>query len=228
MKHLRNLTRLEIVNLIIAIEGITMILCSSLITVNQDCSFSKWLNIIGDLGIGFFPTGIIGLTLERIQNRNKEQENRDKRLNILRLFNNGIHGYLNFICNSVIMSKKELKNKGVFELISIANCEKIEISSCDEEIRALTIIVERLQELFGSPNPLYIITDIFKPIEINHFEMLLKDGNTLINAIIQGGNVSENRMRFISYLQTTCSEITECNSFCKMISNGDNIYIPYN
>ncbi len=226
MKKMRLPTKLEVVNLVVAVIGIAMILCSSLFTVEQEPHCSTLLSIVGDLGIGIFPTGVIGFALERMQNRSKEKEKRDKRLAILRLFNNAVHGYLNVICNSAIKINSDLKNKKVFDIISAVNNEEIQINLCDEEKNALTLLTERLQESFGTTNPLYIVTDVFEAIEIINFEMLLKDGNNLLYLINEKVNVMDMRNSFLSYLQTTCLAISECNCFNEMISNGDNIYIP--
>lgn len=226
MKKMRFPTKLEVTNLVVAAIGIIMILCSSLFVVKQGTYYSQLLSIMGDLGIGIFPTGIIGYTLERMQNRSKEKEKRNKRLAILRLFNNAFHGYLNVICNSAIKINSDLKNKKVFDITSTVISEKIKINLCDEEKSALTLLVDRLQESFSITNPLYIVTDIFEVIEITHFEMLLNDGINLLNLINEKRNIMDMRSSFLSYLQTTCAAISECNSFNKMISDGDNIYIP--
>lgn len=226
MKKPRLPTKLEIVNLVVAVIGIAMILCSSLLTVEPETSCSKFLSIVGDLGIGIFPTGVIGFALERMQNRSKEQEKRGKRLAILRLFNNAVHGYLNVICNSAIKINSNLKSKKLFDITRAVNSEEIQIDLSDEEKNALTLLVERLQESFGATNPLYIVTDVFETIEITHFEMLLRDGNNLLYSINERKNVMDMRSSFLSYLQTTCLAISECNYFNEMISDGDNIYIP--
>lgn len=228
MKKLRFLTKLETVNLVVTIIGIIMILCSSLFLDEQDSSYSKFLNIVGDLGIGIFPTGVIGFVLERMQNRSKEQEKRDKRLAILSLFNNAVHGYLNIICNSAIKANNNLKGEKLFYITNAVNSNEIQLNICDEEKIALTILVERLQESFGTTNPLYIVTDVFEAIEIANFEMLLNDGNKLLRTIYKGTNVMDMRSNFLSYIQATCLAIPECNCFNEMVSDGDNIYIPQN
>ncbi len=219
-------TKLEILNLVVAVVGIAMILCSSLFTAEQETLCSKLLSIVGDFGIGTFPTGVIGFALERMQNRSKEQEKRDKRLAILRLFNNAVHKYLNIICNSAIEANNSLKYKKVFDITSVVNSEEIQINLGDEEKDALTLLVERLQESFGTTNPLYIVTDVFEVIEITHFEMLLKDGKNLLHSTNNQKKVMDMRSSFLSYLHTTCLAVSECNCFNEMISNGDNIYVP--
>lgn len=218
--------KLEIVNIVVAIIGIGMIICSSLCTAEQGTLCSKLLSIIGDLGIGIFPTGIIGFILERIQNRNKAQEMKSKRLAILRLFNNAVHGYLNVICNTVIEKESSLKNKKVFEIIATLNNDDVQVKCSSNEKVALSNLVEKLHELFDSNNPLYIVTDVFEMIEINHFELILKDGEKLLCLMKENRSIKDSRNTFLSYLWTTCLEIPECNDFNLMISDGDNIFIP--
>ncbi len=228
MKKLRLPTKLEIVNIMVTIIGVVMILCSSFFSDEQESSCSKFLNIVGDLGIGIFPTGVIGFVLERMQNRSKEQEKMDKRLAILSLFNNAVHGYLNVVCNSAIKVNKDLKGEKLFYITSAVNSDEIQINICDEEKVALTLLIEKLQESFGTTNPLYIVTDVFEAIEITNFEMLINDGNKLLHSINERTNVMDMRSNFLSYLQATCLAIPECNCFNEMISDGNNIYIPQN
>ena len=218
--------KLEIVNIVVAIIGIGMIICSSLCTAEQGTLCSKLLSIIGDLGIGIFPTGIIGFILERIQNRNKAQEMKSKRLAILRLFNNAVHGYLNVICNTVIEKESSLKNKKVFEIITTLNNDDVQVECSSNEKVALSNLVEKLHELFDSDNPLYIVTDVFEMIEINHFELIIKDGEKLLCLMKENRSIKDSRNTFLSYLWTTCLEIPECYNFNLMISDGDNIFIP--
>lgn len=216
--------KLEIVNIVVAIIGIVMIFCSSLLVAVPGSIYSKLLSIMGDLGIGIFPTGLIGFILERIQNRNKAQETHNKRLAILSLFNNAVHGYLNIICNEVIKKRGNLKNERVFEIITAVNNIQMEYS--ESEIVALTTLIRNLQEVFSLDTALYIVTDVFEAIEISHFSMLLGEGKKLLNLMKENRDVMESRRSFLSYLQITCFSVPECNNFNLMISDGDNIFVP--
>lgn len=226
MKRYRWPAKPEIINIVVAVVGFVMILCASIFTVSQESIWAKLLNIMRDMGIGIFPTGVIGLALERMQSRNKEQEKKDKRIAMLRAFNNAIHSYLNAICNIAIAKNNSLKYKKIFDITKLVSSEEVHIEYSNNEIVALTLLVKRLQESFGLTNPLYIVSDIFETIEINHFEMLLKDGEKLLYLMSEDNDVNDKRNSFLSYLQVTCLAISECSSFNEMISDGDNIYIP--
>lgn len=218
-------TRVEIVNLVIALIGILMIVYSTLTPAENESVQEKMLALIGDLGIGLFPTGIIGFFLERIQNRNEDREKNNKRLAILRLINNAIHGYLNVICNSAIKQKSQLKLKTVFEIVDNLN-EGLFIEKIDGEAEALAILVDRLRMSFGSTDPLFIVADVFETIEIKYFESLLQDGESLLQMLDMSNGVSKKRNSFLSYVKIACSEIPECKGFVDMISDGDNIFVP--
>lgn len=219
-------TKSEIIYLIVVILGLSMICGSAFIIVVPDSICSKLLSIMGAIGTGAFPTGIIGIVLEKMQKRSIEQEKCNKRLAILRLFNNAAHGYLNIICNAIIKAEPTQKGNKIFSITSTLKYNKFRIENSEDEQKALTLLIRNLKDSFGTVNPLYITTDIFDTIEIDGFEKLLHDGESLLCLLKKGKEVSEVRIRFISYLQVTCSAISECSSFNKMISDGDNIYIP--
>lgn len=219
-------TKVEIAHVVVAVIGIVMILCSALISCGQESPCSKFLVITGDLGVGLFPTGIIGLVLERMQYRNREQEKKNKRIAILRLYNNAVHSYLNILCNAAIETDQRLIHKRVFEITTVISNGELQVASSNDEKAALTLLTERLRESFGVSNPLYIVTDVFETTEINHFEMLLQDGEKLLSLMNKHINLAEARAGFLSYLQVACSAIPECSSFYEMVSDGDNIYVP--
>lgn len=226
-KYIR-FTTIEVVYIFVVIVGVVMILCSSLIAAEPESNCSKVLSILGSLGTGTFPTGAVGFVLERMQNRNSEHEKSTKRLAILRLFNNSVHGYFNVICNAAIQAVPSLKDKKVFLITETLSSGNIQIENSDEELAALTILVARLKDSFSAVNPLYIATDVFTIQEINYFEMLVKDGEALLALMNKNADtsISSKRNQFISYLKTTCLAIPECSSFNEMITNGDNIFVP--
>lgn len=222
---LKSLTKIEFANILVTIFGITMIVCSTLISVERESIEEKLLSLLGDLGIGLLPTGVLGFVIERIQNRNKEREKNNKRSAILRLFNNALHGYLNVICNAAIAGKGCLKGENIFEIINALNSE-LHIEHITDEKEAIQLVVERLQMCFETRDPLFIVADVFETIEINHFELILQEGKNLLRLLHNNEKIGESRSSFLSYLQVACSEIPEFRNYMKMVSDGDNIYTP--
>lgn len=220
-----SLSKIEFANIAIAAIGIAMIGCSTLIPAEIDSFNKKLLSIVGDLGVGLFPTGGIGFILERIQNRKERRERNNKRLAILRLINAAIHGYLNVICNASVAQNSRLKGENVFEIVGNLN-EELQSENIADEVKALALLVDRLKMSFGSTDPLFIVADVFETVEIKHFESLLHDGENLLHTLHMGYEAMDGRSSFLSYLQIACLEIPECKGFAEMVSNGDNIYVP--
>lgn len=225
LNNLKHTTKLEIVYIVMSFIGIVMIILSSLFCIEQESIAFKILNIIGDIGVCIFPTGIIGCILEKIQIQNKELEKRDKRLAVLRLVINSMHGYLNVICNTAIKDRISLKYKKVFEIIKSMNNKWTNIEFNQEEVATLKTLIEQLQNSLLLTDTLYIVTNIFDPVELNQFEILLKKAMELLNSMNQHENIQEKKNNFLSFIMITCSAIPECNNFNEMVSDGDNIYI---
>ena len=225
MKKNSILTKLEIAYIATATVGVAMILCSTFFAVEEKSVLGRWLAILGDLGTGLFPTGVIGLVLEKMQNRNRERDKKSKRMAVLRLFNSAVHRYFNSICNEAIRQKNAMKGKCVFEIISSVGNE-VQFECSAEEIASLCLLGEKLVEIFEKAESLFIVTDVFDPVEIDHFNLLAKETKKLLSSTNKENSIKNARCSFLSYLKTACLEIPECGDFVNMVSDGDNIYIP--
>lgn len=225
MKKHGVLTKLEIAHIATATVGVAMILCSTFFAEEEKSVLGRWLTIMGDLGIGLLPTGVIGIILEKMQNRNRERDKKNKRMAVLRLFNSAVHSYFNSICNEAIRQKSAMKGKRVFEIISSVGNE-VQFECSTEEIASFSLLGEKLIEIFEKEESLFIVTDVFEPIEIDHFNLLAKETKKLLCSTNKESNIKNARCSFLSYLKTACLEIPECGDFANMVSDGDNIYIP--
>ena len=216
----------EIMDIIIALSGIVMI-CISVFGNNyeSDTLNSKLLSVVGDLGIGLFPTGVISFLLEKMQQKQKDIEKQKKRATILYNLNIALHAYLNAVCNLAIAKKHSLKGHTVSDILRQILENNMELESSTDEINALTHLIEKMKDLFQSPNPIYIIADIFNEDEMKHFHLLIKAGENALNFITEANSNSLQRNCFLSYLLIAFEEISEYNVFLKMESNGHNISI---
>jgi hypothetical protein len=184
----------------------------------------SWLTVLGELGVGVFPTGVISLILERMQIREKSEEIRRIRTAILRNIDISIHSYFNTVCNSAIAENSSLKDKKIFDIFNAIKDEAIVITT--DESSALKQLLMRMKDSFESPNPVYLAIDIFKENEERHFRLLIEKGEKLLELIENDNCMSMDRHNFLSYLETACKEITECNKYLNMSSDGNNIFIP--
>lgn len=226
MNRFLRFTKMEIANIVVALIGVMMILFSSLPSGGESKTKIAILQIVGNIGIGVFPSGVIGFILERMQIRNRNIEKTEMRRTVLRYFLSALHEYLNVVCSEAIKQNSELKDSRVFDITKriVIQGELQPISA--EESESLSVLVQRMEEAFGTNNPFYIVTDVFESDELTHFGMLIENGKKLVHSIKQEKNPIESRNSFLSYIQSTCLSIPECNGFNEMISDGDNIFIP--
>ena len=226
-KQLLPKSKSEWLNISAAILGVVMILLSVFCGCSEDnIILKKLFTVLGNLGIGIFPTGIIGLLLERMKARDKSEQKHRIRSAILQSINVSIHSYFNVICNSAILRCQELKGLLVFDIFQALKDKRISLDYDIAEKEALKHLITIMKSSFETPDPTYIIADIFSQGEENHFSLLIKKGEDVISCFDSGGNDSSKRFDFLSYLQVACEEIPEWNRFKNMISDGDNIFIP--
>lgn len=213
----------------VAILGIAMIFVSVYFDSDQEHNTQKkLLSVVGDLGIGIFPTGIIGLLLERMQNREKGRQIQRIRAAILKSLNVSIHSYFNTICNSAISRCPGLKGRSLNEILQKVQEEQLLIDQNPKEKEALKHFLSKIKITFETPDPTYIIADIFSPSEEGYFLLLIEKGEALLSEFDQGRIEHSHRSGFIGYLKTSCEEIPEWNRFMNMVSDGNNISIPSN
>ena len=220
-------SRAEWINLATAFLGVVLILLS----VFNNCPEEKVLQkkffaALGDIGIGIFPTGIIGLLLERMQAREKNDQKQRIRSAVLQNLNVSIHSYFNALCNSAIADYPELKGHRVFDIFKSMKELGIPLKYDNAEKQALKALVLRIKASFESPDPTYIIADIFSQSEEQYYLLLIDNGNKLLSYLDQGGNNPAERLKFLSYLQIACEEMPEWVKFKNMVSDGNNILIP--
>lgn len=182
--------------------------------------------ILGDLGVGIFPTGIIGYILEKMQRREKEEQRHKRRSAILYGIIVSIHSYFNSICNAALTEYPKYKNCNVFEIIQLIKDETIVLAYSSNELDMLRHLIIKIKDIFEFPDPTYIVSDVFEEKEENHFHLLIKEGEDLVTLIENNICKSSKRCDFLSYLEIACEEIPEFRQFLQMTSNGKNIFIP--
>ncbi len=226
-KRLLPSSKAEWLNISAAILGVAMILLSVFYDYPEEKIIQeKLFTVLGNLGIGIFPTGIIGLLLEKMQARDKREQKRRIRSAILQSLNVSIHSYFNAICNSAISRCQKLKGLRVFEIFQAVKDTGIPFDYDSTERETLKHLVTMMRSSFETPDPTYIIADIFSQGEEKHFSLLIRKGEDVLNYFDCEGKDSSKRFEFLSYLQVACEEIPEWNKFENMISDGDNIFIP--
>lgn len=214
-------------HIMIAALGIVMISVSAFCDVDMNNNAkTRGLALLGDLGIGIFPTGIIGLLLERMQNREKGEQKHRRRIAILHSLDISIHAYFNTICNLALVENASFNGDKVFDIFQAIKDETIIVEYSDDEVKALRRLVAKIKESFEFPDPTYIAADIFSENEENHFLLLIGKGEELLKSMEIEGCKSSQRYTFLSYLKVACEEISEFNKFLDMVSDGNNISIP--
>lgn len=166
----------EWLNLAITFLGIGMIIVSVLADDTNSMAKSKFYAIIENLGIGIFPTGIVGFILERMQIREKKDKKIRIRTAILQGLNVSIHSYLNVLCNSMINKYPDLKGKEIFDIIEAIKAGNRTLEYTEKEKDSLHQLTLKAKTSFEYPDPSYLIADIFSKSEEDHFLLLINKG----------------------------------------------------
>ena len=219
-------TKKEWLYVFVAIIGVAMIIFSNAVDHLGTHEADKVLPIIGDLGIGFFPTGIIGLILDRMNSQEKNIKKNNIRNWMLLNIDVSVHSYFNLLCNSAIEADVNLKGKGLFEILKWIEGQRVISVNSNTEMELLDKLVMEMKNSFSQPSPIFAVYDIFSQNEEKYFALLIEKGEKLLKS--KGGmpNIVGLRNDFLSYLTITCRELPELQHYQRMISDGDNIAIP--
>ena len=214
MKQIKGET---ILNWCLIILGIGMIIISVFYTALEGSIAKKVIEVIGDIGIGLFPTGAIGLLINWMQARENEKQQKARRSEVLRRIDSALHRYLVSLCKEA-NKNYEIKGKTISEIIDSVGSI---ISFSDDESDKLKILLERLEEYFDKPDPVFIMTDCFTEQEQRFHLQRINECKAILNA--RNADILILRSKFLSQWRIAWKDIPEYCYYESLKYDGDNL-----
>ena len=208
-----------VLNIILMIIGLAMISVSVFCNAPDDSITKKIIEVIGDLGIGVFPTGAIGLLLNRMQNKEEKRQKTAQRNEVLRRIDTSLHQYLVTVCKEAMSHEIDVKDKPITQIINNLNQANLLRTSAESE--RLKVLIERIEEYFDKPNPVFIMTDCFTEQEQRFHTQQVISGKNLISC--DDDDVQTNRASFLNSWSSGWIDIPEYQYYKDQIFDGDNL-----
>lgn len=218
-----------IVNGVAILLGLLFIVLSVVIVTQDGTACHKALQIIGDVGVGLFPTGIIGLLICIMQEKDKERHRLVMRKEILRLINSAVHQYLLEICKCAACKCGNLKGKKLTEIERAIINRDVNFPYSDTEVEKLKVLTLRLTDYFGKAEPALIIGDLFTSNEQKFYAARIEEGQAIIESYSEAKNSEEiaanKRNDYITHWQSLRGLFPEYRKYNNLYFDGHNLVI---
>ena len=210
-----NLFSEPLLHFIVAIVGLSLIVF--LPDPDAVCEgYKRFVSTMIDIGIGLFPTGLIGLILVFMQKSQKSNEKFDQRISLLKELDIKLHNLVNEICKLSNQSEKSVKKILIALRDNAPECQLTSnVKSC------ATAFSTSIKEFLQNKND-FLLTEMFSTDEMEALSLLTESLDAFASAADQANVAQKERSlkNMVGCVQKLLKKIPEFSPYLKCTFTG--------